>query len=439
MTDATAPAPSQTSDKPAGDQAPEEWKPEPRQWTWKDVFTAPMLAFKPKCMVVMALTAVALSYWFRYQPEVDAFGSKAPVILAPVIDFVWSTIALVVFSLAATLVAVFMKADLLDDEFLSFGEAFAQYKKRLAPAILVPLFLMGILGGFHLLIAGGALLSSIPYAGPTLYALFYPLAFLLSLFVVLLAIAVGLSVFVFPSIIAIRKHGWFDNVVDTFEAVGTKPHVLVGSGLLVALLMAISLAIGMGAMRQLRDTTSLMPGNGLVATEAKSDEVQQTALGPVLGSSLVGLGTGITSTLLPAGSSRPTPAGYPSTYDAYPSSTTTAADANAPSGWYKVTGAVTGGWKILLGALIVGYCLNLFIGGGMLTYLVVREDDYWDDEDLEDLDKLAKELEEEAKQEAAKGGAQATGAAPVTATAPTTASADKPAEPTAPGGATPSA
>ena len=33
----------------------------------------------------------------------------------------------------------------------------------------------------------------------------------------------------------------------------------------------------------------------------------------------------------------------------------------------------------------------------MLTYLYVREDDYWDDEDLEDLDKLAKELEEEAK------------------------------------------
>ena len=49
-------------------------------------------------------------------------------------------------------------------------------------------------------------------------------------------IAVVLSSFVFPSIIAIRKHGWFDNVVDTFEAVGTKPHILVGSLLLIGLI-----------------------------------------------------------------------------------------------------------------------------------------------------------------------------------------------------------
>ena len=32
--------------------------------------------------------------------------------------------------------------------------------------------------------------------------------------------------------------------------------------------------------------------------------------------------------------------------------------------------------------LIIGYALNVFLAGGMLTYLYVREDDYWDDEDL---------------------------------------------------------
>ncbi len=84
------------------------------------------------------------------------------------------------------------------------------------------------------------------------------------------------------------------------------------------------------------------------------------------------------------------------------------------------SGLVAGFWQTLIGALVLGYCLNLFIGGGMLTYLVVREDDYWDDEDLEDLDKLAKELEDEAKREEA-GKAAATpvpAAAPVPATAP---------------------
>ena len=400
MTEPTAPAPSQTSDKPAGDQAPEEWKPEPRQWTWKDVFTAPMLAFKPKCMLVTAVTAVVLSYWYHFEPSASDFGSKAPPFVGPLIEFLWNTLALVVFSLAATLVAVFMKADLLDDEFLSFGEALAQYKKRLAPAILVPLFLMGLLGGFHLLIAGGALLSSIPYAGPTLYALFYPLAFLLGLFVVLLTIAVGLSVFVFPSIIAIRKHGWFDNVVDTFEAVGTKPHVLVGSGLLVGLLMLVSLAIGFGAMRHLTTTAVVMPGQGLQATEMRSNQIVGDALRPVPGESLANQGAAMAQAWLPAVPRRERNlSSYSSDYSSY-----TDRVVSEPNGYYQVTGAITGGWKILISALIIGYCLNLFIGGGMLTYLVVREDDYWDDEDLEDLDKLAKELEEEAKQEAAKSG-----------------------------------
>lgn len=439
MTEPVAPTPSQTSDKPAGDQAPEEWKPEPRQWTWKDVFTAPMLAFKPKCMLVTAITAVFLSYWFHCEPMAADFGAKADFI-DPLIGFVWNTIALVVFSLAATLVAVFMKADLLDDEFLSFGEALAQYKKRLAPAILVPLFLMGLLGGFHLLLAGGTLVASIPYAGPTLYALFYPLAFLLGLFVVLLAIAVGLSVFVFPSIIAIRKHGWFDNVVDTFEAVGTKPHVLVGSGVLVGILMLISLAIGFGAMHQLRDSVAVMPGQGLQATEARADGIVGEALKPVPRDELVRSASAMGKTLLPTIPRRPRDrvvTGYD--YPIYRSGdsvgdTGSRSAVGDSSGYYKVTGAVTGGWKTLISALIVGYCLNLFIGGGMLTYLVVREDDYWDDEDLEDLDKLAKELEEEAKQEAAKGGADSPSVSTVAAeTAPA-----KPTEPAPPAPGAPS-
>ena len=69
--------------------------------------------------------------------------------------------------------------------------------------------------------------------------------------------------------------------------------------------------------------------------------------------------------------------------------------------YYNVTGPVTGLWQCLIEAMLLGYVLNLFISGGMLTYLVVREDDYWDDENLEDLDKLAKELEEEAKRDQA--------------------------------------
>jgi hypothetical protein len=62
--------------------------------------------------------------------------------------------------------------------------------------------------------------------------------------------------------------------------------------------------------------------------------------------------------------------------------------------------------------------MNLLLAGGMVSYLVVREDDYWDDEDLEDLDKLAKELEEEAKREEAALAAAQPAAAPAPAAEP---------------------
>ena len=43
---------------------------------------------------------------------------------------------------------------------------------------------------------------------------------------------------------------------------------------------------------------------------------------------------------------------------------------------------VAGIWEGLIFTVLLGYCMNLMIGGGMLTYLLVREDDYWDDEEL---------------------------------------------------------
>lgn len=403
MSDPTAPPPSQTSDKPSAPQAPDEWKPEPRQWTWKDVFTAPMLAFKPKCMLVTAVTVIVLGLWFYLGSKLNPgtwFGEKTPAFIVPTLDFVWLTVALVIFSLSATLVAVFMKADLLDDEFLSFGEALGQFKKRLVPAILVPLFLMGIYGGFKLLLAGGELAGSIPYVGPAIYALFYPLGYLLGLFLMLLLVAVALSVFVFPSIIAIRKHGWFDNVVDTFEAVGTKPHILVGSWFITGLMILIAAQIGFGGMTQLRGMTEIMPGTALHETEQKAADLQRQAWGKIL-SMFTHLDPSPSSVAIKElALSGPAPSSMRYNY-------ATGELESTVSSYHKITGSVAGVWQVIITGLLLGYCLNLFVAGGMLTYLVVREDDYWDDEDLEDLDQLAKELEEEAKAESVKPAAGA--------------------------------
>ena len=84
-------------------------------------------------------------------------------------------------------------------------------------------------------------------------------------------------------------------------------------------------------------------------------------------------------------------------------------EANNYSGFVKWgPGLVVAGWQTLIVALLVGYCLNLAIASGMLTYLWVREDDYWDEEDLQDLDQLAKELEEEAKRDDARAKTSST-------------------------------
>lgn len=393
MTESPATSPSPEAAKP-----PTEWKPEPRQWTWKDLFTAPMLAFKPKCMAVSALTLVVLGLWAHL------FGVLSPN-LGP---WFWPVasgfllVGLVLFGLGATLVAVFMKADLLDDEFLSFGEALGQFKSRIVAAMLVPVFLAVLVAAVHgLLVWFPMFIGSIPYAGGLIYGLLYPLGFFAAVFAILLAIAVVFSMFVFPAIVAVRRHGWFDNVVDTIEAVGTRPHILVASLALTGVFIWFSYTLCVNAGGYLRDVASAQPTWGAESgrsdptrVEDRAQEISVRALRWV----------------------DPTAAGKTFMGEQMEMRGFFGGPRQETDSFYRWgSGLVAGFWQTLIGALVLGYCLNLFIGGGMLTYLVVREDDYWDDEDLEDLDKLAKELEDEAKREEA--GQPATTPAPAAAPA----------------------
>jgi hypothetical protein len=426
---ASADQPAQAA-APAGakpqDGATPDWKPEPRQWTWKDIFTAPMLAFKPKCMVVSAVTVLLLGTlgWTWQSLTVPAPGHISAPLSGSAVEFwlpfikaAFVVTGLVIFGLGAVLVSVFLKADLLDDEFLSFGEAIGQYKSRLAPAIIVPLFLALIVAGvFSLLVWLPMVVGSIPYAGSAIYALFYPLGWFMGVFFILVCIAVSLAVFVFPGIVAARRHGWFDNVVDTIEAVGTKPHVMVGSLLVTIVLVLVAHGIGFGGMRLLNTVADsrYLPGDELRLTEERATELQSHCIDrfdPIPGVlTTVGFPWMIGSQM-----SRLSAEAYPSAWGNM--QTVRPTSASSPYHHWG-TGLIVGGWKILFAALLLGYCLNVFLSGGILTYLVVREDDYWDDEDLEDLDKLAKELEEEARREAEQGAAPAAPAASAPAAAP---------------------
>jgi hypothetical protein len=300
-----------------------------------------------------------------------------------------------VFGLGATLVGVFLKADLLDDEFLSFSEALAQFRTRLLPAVAVPLFLLVLVTGAWGTLWLGQLGCSIPYVGPALYVLAYPLAFFFTIFAVLFTIAAVLSLFIFPGIVAVRRHGWFDNVVDTLEAVGTKPHLLVASLALTLVLALVAWGIGSAGINGLNGMSRTLPGtptptnerfhNQLTATEAAAD-VYRTRWVEWFSQDVIAL--------VDPRSRRTT-----STFDYIIREDAVRFSQGSGASWSKITGIVVAVWQTLFLALVAGYCLNLVLAGGLLTYLWVREEDYWDEEDLQDLDQLAKELEEEARRE----------------------------------------
>lgn len=386
-------------------EMPEEWKPEPREWTWKDLFTAPMLAFKPKCMVISVVTlAVIMAFAYLWYGLIGRFSIEdgVPLINQTVVGSVFSWVGIAIlaamFGFGATLVSVFFKADLLDDEFLSLGEAIGQFKTRLTAAIMVPLFLVAIVAGFNLFMYVAQLVGSIPIAGGIIYSLLFPLGVILALFTILLTIGALLSIFVGPAVVAIRRHGWFDNVIDTFEAVGTKPHVLVANLALSLVMVIICYSIGHYSMHALAvmSTSSSLPGHEISKVEARASAIADHSMRwfditAVVDYSIPGYSERVTESSMSAASltseeAEPVQPGFVHLW---------------------ISGLLTGFWKTLFAALIAGYALNVLLAGGMLTYLAVREDDYWDDEDLEDLDQLAKELEEEAKreEEAAKAAA----------------------------------
>ena len=212
-----------------------------------------MLAFKPKAMLISVVTVFAICLVYYLFGKIDSDTTNAPFI-GPTLGFIKTLLVAVIFGLGASLVGVFMKADLLDDEFLSLKEAIAQYKDRMKAAIMVPAFLVSVAYGFSLLVWIGTLLCSISVVGPIVNGILYPLAWLLGLFTVLMSIGVTLGFFLFPGIVAVRKHGWFDNVIDTFEAVGTRPQVVVASGVITFVLMLVAGGIVGGATNKLEDT-----------------------------------------------------------------------------------------------------------------------------------------------------------------------------------------
>ena len=385
--DNTADTPKEAPDLPEG---VDTWKPEPREWRWNDIFTAPMLAFKPKCMIISLVTILLIGgfNWLWYGQITNGFAQGS--LLEIIGSWIGILFNAIIFSLGATLVATFFRADLLDDEFLSLSEGITQWQSRITSAILVPCFMVGVLITLNLIIYAAQLVSSIPAVGALIYFVMYALLFLLALFTILLSIAFLLAIFVGPGVLAVRRHKWFDNVIDTFEAVGTKPQVIVCSLILTCLMGLVAYSIGNGSMALLSAAaeSKMLPGSEVIQAERLGTSFANETrkyFDPIAHYSHKLLG-----------------------HNTFPSVTPYKVNGVSElGGWTQTTGYMVGLWKIFFAALVSGYVLNIFIGGGLLTYLATREDDYWDDEDLEDLDALAQELEAEAQRDLAAASAAA--------------------------------
>lgn len=372
---------SDVQDEVAKD-APAAWEPEPREWTWMDIFKAPMIACKVRCMIISVATIAAIGlvgYLFKQIPA-EAMNTA---IIGPVLSALSCIIPCIIFGLGGTLVAILIKTELLDDDYPTIKEALAQYKGRILAATMVPLFLIGTLKGMHLGAYLYDLLCSIPYIGGVLYFASIP-SFFIWLLITFFSIGVLLSMFVFPAIVAIRKHGWFDNVIDTLEAVGTKPHKVVGSIIVTIILVHVCCGIGILALHSTK-TLALsknLPGTEVAAVETRATEIMAKFI-PEQVTGVMSIVTNFQQSLSSYAGIKP------------PENASIEKEDITPFHTY-VTGLITGVFQTVLVFLIAGYGLNIIIAGGMLSYLHVREDDYWDDEDLADLEKLAKELEAEA-------------------------------------------
>ena len=81
-----------------------------------------------------------------------------------------------------------------------------------------------------------------------------------------------------------RKHGWFDNVIDTFEAVGTKPHVVVLNILLTKVIATVCVVIAYLAIIVPAASTILpeVPGWNLAMTVGSGVAMSFSVVGACL-------------------------------------------------------------------------------------------------------------------------------------------------------------
>jgi hypothetical protein len=389
-----------TDGAPEGDEAHiiSPWQPEPRQWTWSDLFHAPILALKltPMALSFFTILAMLAALYYLRKFGISADDNFGDAFSARLLWSLKAAFTMGIFTFGGTFVAIFIKADIVNNEVITFNEACHRFAKRWVSAIKVPLMLLIGLLAIICFTWSILLVCSLPYVGSLIISVLYPVGFILLLLIKLMFIGVVLSLFLLPAILSIRKpQGVSDTVMDLVEVVGGRPQVVIASLLVTWLMMVVFYLIPMQALRSVESFVPLLPGNEVAQVEDRSNFIRDTGLRDRAhgGEEVVAGGRG-QDYGIPDIDPMPELTARVSQWLPLPGALQSALDsiwqkpdvgkAYAKTKYHDYTGTIIGAWKLIIASFVFGYLLNIFIAAGMLTYLNVREDDYGDDDDREE-------------------------------------------------------
>jgi hypothetical protein len=217
-------------------------------FNYKDTFRALRLGFSAKKIWMMSLGLLVgfagyttltylafvaagvdiLTVWqqFRLLPFPSPFEYPFPW-FAWVIYGVAAAFLLTAFLVTGTAVSRVCFEQLKGDEFYESREAFKFAFKHAGSVVYSPLLIVGFVAIVVACGLGVSGLGAIPYVGDIIVGVFSPVAFIASLFIVYLTVALVATLFMAPSVVGASRSDTFDTLFEVFSCVNEQPGRLV--------------------------------------------------------------------------------------------------------------------------------------------------------------------------------------------------------------------
>jgi hypothetical protein len=344
-----------------------------QEWTWCDVFRAIGLAFSFSRLLVgflgIAFLAVAdaLLIWAVDSVPAGSWGQMAIGVSR------W-VVAAYVFLFTAAAIAYSAKGELLEGEGARAGSSIAFVFRKFGAIFWSPVLIwiyVGLMAGFAFVLfmfptVVARWIETAPYASLIWYAVSYPLTFLFSTLAMLGFLSFLFSLFLAPSIIAVRQEGALDAVLDTID-------LMRGKGAFWVAVLAMTVASFVGVC-VIGGTFHL----GFKVAEKAMGEREFAALVSAMPDEIKPR---------PRTFVYPVRMFYPGEYHrAWPAMARTAgvyvetAEAKRAEPLplelrHRIAGWAFGIWMLVMAGFAASFTLGAFVNAGTLTYLIIREEE----------------------------------------------------------------